>query len=236
MAIELVEEYLEFQSTPLMRGATSYIAHYTGRTTVSIHAPHARGDMEGQTQFISPNVSIHAPHARGDLSSPPPSSVLSVFQSTPLMRGATTAFPISLTVLEFQSTPLMRGATLIGLITASPLLVSIHAPHARGDLPSSIYLLNPSCFNPRPSCEGRLAVPAKLHAGARVSIHAPHARGDLVGRVLEVVARVSIHAPHARGDDRERHHALRRPGFQSTPLMRGATARCCETLNITYPI
>ena len=68
MAIELVEEYLEFQSTPLMRGATSYIAHYTGRTTVSIHAPHARGDFIVCALFLLLMVSIHAPHARGDRS------------------------------------------------------------------------------------------------------------------------------------------------------------------------
>ena len=56
-----------FQSTPLMRGATSQLyrrEHVAFQ--VSIHAPHARGDM-GAGAGDSPDlVSIHAPHARGD--------------------------------------------------------------------------------------------------------------------------------------------------------------------------
>ena len=55
---------------------------------ISIHAPHARSDLqpEGIAEFLK--ISIHAPHARSDMSgwgSRPTSG----FQSTLLMRGAT---------------------------------------------------------------------------------------------------------------------------------------------------
>ena len=35
--------------------------------TVSIHAPHARGDLRVRREVSHGDVSIHAPHARGDL-------------------------------------------------------------------------------------------------------------------------------------------------------------------------
>ena len=125
--------------------------------------------------------------------------------------------------------------------------ISIHAPHARSDLmisrqkswrlyfnprssceerltvmPSWRYLpnFNPrsSCeerqflricfmssvdFNPRSSCEERRQAVLKTRAVEHISIHAPHARSDLL-RLLQ------------------QEHLL---GFQSTLLMRGATAR-----------
>ena len=122
-------------------------------------------------------------------------------------------------------------------------------------------------FNPRPSCEGRLARCDIGVDDVAVSIHAPHARGDLHHRLEHVSEDVSIHAPHARGDgdikrtstlDKVSIHAPHARGdmeqarrlllllgfnprpscegrlgllerhrlgvrFQSTPLMRGAT-------------
>ena len=59
----------------------------------------------------------------------------------------------------------------------------------------------------------------------RISIHAPHARSD--GQELYMgwqASRISIHAPHARSDAKtsvKKYIAMR---FQSTLLMRGATA------------
>ncbi len=199
-----------FQSTPLMRGATQQNFRRHSHDEVSIHAPHARGDVmqavealkiaisfnprpscEGRRNdpraiAVIRDVSIHAPHARGD-------------------------------------GPAKRTGT-------PDAWVSIHAPHARGDHPSFIHA---PCF-------------------ASVSIHAPHARGDKFGIALLTWARfVSIHAPHARGDIRylsAMHSQNRfnpRPScegrlklgakkvwvktFQSTPLMRGATAASTPT-------
>ena len=60
-------EIEQFQSTPLMRGATNYRIVLAGYYDVSIHAPHARGDLDSGNINIEEIVSIHAPHARGDL-------------------------------------------------------------------------------------------------------------------------------------------------------------------------
>ena len=101
----------------------------------------------------------------------------------------------------FQSTPLMRGATGLLHLGVIAVAVSIHAPHARGDVG-----------------------PSAAHVEERVSIHAPHARGDVsvfrcMGHLL-----VSIHAPHARGDFKREWIDRADEKFQSTPLMRGATS------------
>ena len=62
------------------------------------------------------------------------------FQSTRPMRGATLARRKGGITKKFQSTRPMRGATLPCACTASPLPVSIHAPHAGrdGDSPADL--------------------------------------------------------------------------------------------------
>ena len=124
----------------------------------------------------------------------------------------------------FQSTLLMRGATL------APLTCRRYADH----------------FNPRSSCEERptsmrrVMWPSsfqstllmrgatffhRLHSCMNnISIHAPHARSDEVERLAEAPYAISIHAPHARSDRllSMSMHAVTE--FQSTLLMRGATA------------
>ena len=79
----------EFQSTPLMRGETIVQSMYPtepyyfnplpscegrlchhllsgGRTEISIHSPHARGDAARVLSLSVFCISIHSPHARGD--------------------------------------------------------------------------------------------------------------------------------------------------------------------------
>ena len=173
---------LLFQSTPLMRGATIPHGAHTRGAPVSIHAPHARGDQELLRGLRGLRVSIHAPHARGDRLAPRRLRRRSRFNPRPSCEGRLGMLPPVMDNDLFQSTPLMRGAT------------QASASRAR------------SCrsFNPRPSCEGRLDGAGRYLCGG-VSIHAPHARGDRVqGRLLYKRAVVSIHAPHARGDARRR--------------------------------
>ena len=62
-------------------------------------------------------------------------------------------------------------------------------------------------FNPRPPCGGRL-----------------------VHLVVEIVLRISIHAPHAGGDAAHAAAHLVADEFQSTPPMRGATAKAHKFL------
>ena len=102
----------EFQSTPLMRGATSIVKC----GVVTAHCFNPRPSCEGRRGSSSVVVSRF------------------LFQSTPLMRGATYALCLSFSRVRFQSTPLMRGATAFDFAVAQGTVVSIHAPHARGDM------------------------------------------------------------------------------------------------------
>ena len=118
-----------FQFTPLMRGATRLYDHY-GSNGVSIHAPHARGDIldSGSTRRWSFNS---RPSCEGRPTIADSLSLLA-FQFTPLMRGATKSRKVRCRDRSFNSRPSCEGR----LDTRSWKArhdVSIHAPHARGD-------------------------------------------------------------------------------------------------------
>ena len=160
-----------------MRGATSGRVGVEGHAAVSIHAPHARGDLVGIAVLLAREVSIHAPHARGDQRQRHGRDGRSWFQSTPLMRGATRAsdarscriarfnprpscegrLGVGVAVNDrrkFQSTPLMRGATGDARGARHGARVSIHAPHARGDsISHALPLVTPS-FQSTPLMRG----------------------------------------------------------------------------------
>ena len=124
-------------------------------------------------------ISIHSPHARGDSAASSCGASISGFQSTPLMRGETTtgaydaqggsdfnplpscegrpsSSKSSRARMVFQSTPLMRGETLCQSAAHRPRSISIHSPHARGDLANAVCIIT-----------------------LIISIHSPHARGDV---------------------------------------------------------
>ena len=125
--------YGVFQSTLLMRGATPLYwsnvtkGNFNPRSSceerqrasilyeackeISIHAPHARSDVENRVGLRFRDISIHAPHARSDVPMTSWMIMASIFQSTLLMRGATEKERSSRIPSEFQSTLLMRGAT-----------------------------------------------------------------------------------------------------------------------------
>ena len=162
-----------FQFTPLVRGATN-IRFNISPLKVSIHAPRARGD----------GIASGASRRK-------------TFQFTPLVRGATVIIQQPLSTQSFNSRPSCEGRHIYREII-TPLLVSIHAPRARGDKDTvkrrvlfyvSIHaprargdivwssISSPGRFNSRPSCEGRRAAAGAFTEG-QVSIHAPRARGD----------------------------------------------------------
>ena len=195
--------FLGFQSTLLMRGATSRrTSGFSRRLGISIHAPHARSDVFGGGAGGSATISIHAPHARSDADgqssrsrpgnfNPRSSceerleiithSFLSfLFQSTLLMRGATpSAMAIASSICKFQSTLLMRGATR----------------YATGD----DFMYCP--FQSTLLMRGATHVHVEDFVDRSISIHAPHARSDLIlSPPLTVIVSISIHAPHARSD------------------------------------
>ena len=146
------------------------------------------------------------------------------FQSTLLLRGATRTAGSGLPSNIFQSTLLMRGATLCRQSWDNALVISIHAPHARSDKTMQGRSPRTLHFNPRSSCEERRK-PYRAKSGTKsISIHAPHARSDRASASSYIGSAISIHAPHARSDICP--HSRNLPGitFQSTLLMRGATA------------
>ena len=166
--------YPRFNSRPSCEGRQNALDRWM-IFDVSIHAPHARGDdigfemlnlkgfnsrpsCEGRRVRPLPTtgavVSIHAPHARGDTSEIIPDKT-SRFQFTPLMRGATSRSRRPSPCGRFNSRPSCEGRRQT-YRRACCRPVSIHAPHARGDI---------------------LVFGWNLEM--RVSIHAPHARGDI---------------------------------------------------------
>ena len=123
-----------FQSTPLMRGETTTWRNSSAAKWISIHSPHARGDLVEHKLPLHREISIHSPHARGDCRCYNPVLRYPKFQSTPLMRGEThggggagIAVPISI------HSPHARGDLPAGMDKARPEIISIHSPHARGD-------------------------------------------------------------------------------------------------------
>ena len=125
-------------------------------------------------------VSIHAPHARGDFTSTRSSSFQRCFNPRPSCEGRQPAAREGGRRSMFQSTPLMRGATRHTLYNVPCVNVSIHAPHARGDMWISSLRSMARLFQSTPLMRGATASPGCRGTRCRVSIHAPHARGDLV--------------------------------------------------------
>ena len=82
---------------------------------VSIHAPHARGDVVGVNVPVRESVSIHAPHARGDGGLVGVVTLLESFNPRPSCEGRLKLHDAVKDAYQFQSTPLMRGATQEGL-------------------------------------------------------------------------------------------------------------------------
>ena len=125
-----------FQFTPLMRGATDRYVVTSEVTFVSIHAPHARGDSapnEGDKPINSFNS---RPSCEGRLRTARESFILAGFNSRPSCEGRHDEIHPYQVKAMFQFTPLMRGATCQLRPYGVALHVSIHAPHARGDIKS----------------------------------------------------------------------------------------------------
>ena len=101
--------------------------------------------------------------------------------------------------------------------------ISIHAPHARSDLYSDANAkgINISIHAPHARSD---SCPFKGHGCYGISIHAPHARSDILFEYINF----SLNNFNPRSSCEERHFMRivmsSPPEFQSTLLMRGATA------------
>ena len=147
------------------------------------------------------------------------------FQSTPLMRGETSFCRNLLDLFNhFNPLPSCEGRRCGCCTCCGCIMISIHSPHARGDLGIHLHRLQRSYFNPLPSCEGRLKSFA-LIATVRDFNPLPSCEGRRqIADEIELRIAISIHSPHARGDHSKRLLMQLLPAFQSTPLMRGETA------------
>ena len=216
------------------------------RLRVSTHATHARGDAVSEAQVYVDYQFQPTPLMRGATRAPlcnrRPSRC---FNPRPSCEGRPVGITICIATHEsFNPRPSCEGRPGGAPVPLDGALVSTHAPHARGD-PSDMAEPTPvqfqptplmrgatdhgtaaacrrRCFNPRPSCEGRLQRLCE-HRLQLVSTHAPHARGDC--GLVNLATFFSFQpTPLMRGATRVR--GIDRTivmKFQPTPLMRGAT-------------
>ena len=85
--------------------------------------------------------------------------------------------------------------------TKRKLAISIHSPHARGDLAADLCTTALTISIHSPHARGDRSSRSRYSSRDRISIHSPHARGDAVQwAVQEPTVFISIHSPHARGD------------------------------------
>ena len=172
-----LKPYVLFQSTLLMRGATSDVITSALNIWISIHAPHARSDYGNAGKGKELSISIHAPHARSDPVNRWKNHHVRIFQSTLLMRGATKMITILPLPILFQSTLLMRGAT-----------AEMRRCGYSGIFQSTL-LMRGATFNGFNACflerfqstllmRGATSVVPGKDAVVVISIHAPHARSD----------------------------------------------------------
>ena len=130
---QVIEDAFEFQSTLLMRGATT-----THSLCQSLHIFQSTLLMRGATRYSTVGVCL-----------------VSLFQSTLLMRGATRFAFCHATHLTYfnprSSCEERQGDEYI----AEGTLISIHAPHARSDVSAQTAGEELANFNPRSSCEER---------------------------------------------------------------------------------
>ena len=196
---------------------------FRAQFTISIHAPHARSDSAEEKHHEHGQISIHAPHARSDATAARAQTDKRYFNPrSSCEERLLTASRISATV-GFQSTLLMRGATryLCWYIVRDN--ISIHAPHARSDDDAIDDGYRPCKFQSTLLMRGATLDNLALAVRDRISIHAPHARSDMM--IIFKYQRVRDFNPRSSCEER-RDGSLKldfKQKFQSTLLMRGAT-------------
>ena len=127
--------YRGFQSTPLMRGATRRISAPDRRTSCFNPRPSCEGRQGCRPCQC---LRFRSFNPRPSCAGRPPSALSaalwnSEFQSTPLMRGATHPPCHREAWRGFNPRPSCEGRHLLREQRGVAGVVSIHAPHARGD-------------------------------------------------------------------------------------------------------
>ena len=196
-------ERLPFQFTPLIRGETLVAAGQNLPLTISIHSPHTRGDTcrgwpESTADHFNPLPSHEG--RRLFVRVAPEHRLISI--CSPHARGDCNRGDLLSFLLISIHSPHARG-DFAGHFQRAGAEISIHSPHARGDAVDRPRHKSQQDFNPLPSCEGR---PGTHNSVAKSGDFNP--------------------LPSYEGRRRKRsHERWLDQQFQSTPLMRGETAR-----------
>ena len=222
-----IGEYVEFQSTRPVRGATQLCLSDGGVHQISIHAPRAGRDVDRAGGAAGHHISIHAPRAGRDFLRL--SRGLSGGNFNPRApcgaRPPSTAFASRLS--KFQSTRPVRGATRPGQRDGCGEPISIHAPRAGRDLVCWLISSPRSHFNPRAPCGARLSRSSRNCIGRYFNPRAPcgarlHGRQQR-RRAIYFNPRAPCGARHDLA-----HNILLGWEFQSTRPVRGATQNTTE--------
>ena len=101
---------------------------------ISIHSPHTRGDLCGESRRYTASISIHSPHTRGDVCHRRSRGDLQRdFNPLPSYEGRRRARLERGKVIYFNPLPSYEGRPHTGGAIYSPYEISIHSPHTRGD-------------------------------------------------------------------------------------------------------
>ena len=174
---------------------------------------------------LSPDlyISNHSPHARGDDNRDSRRRRQKDFNPLPSCEGRRKIIANTWLSKQFQSTPLMRGETPDEQGKKATVAISIHSPHARGDIIYGRCGRVYNDFNPLPSCEGRRYVFTQKNFLACLFQSTPLMRGETCKPIkLACIWRFQS-TPLMRGETIFNHILFHHWLFQSTPLMRGET-------------
>ena len=207
-AQDFMGQHMEFQSTLLMRGATTcsifhYFTSLFQSTLLMRGATFRRARSAGRDRFQS-TLLMRGATRWSDTWPGDDRREETRFQSTLLMRGATPSCLLSHHhYRHFNPRSSCEERRTRRLACVELCRISIHAPHARSDQD----------------------ITDKLSRQYDISIHAPHARSDLIGLIATAIIAKFQSTLLMRGATR-----LPTPlppsviAFQSTLLMRGATS------------
>jgi len=124
----------EFQSTPLIRGATIAGISWPSKGRISIHAPHTRSDRDTAESITSRKISIHAPHTRSDPAKRQPQHPCADFNPRPSYEERlSTCTSLTSSRRNFNPRPSYEERRLQRAHRARQAHISIHAPHTRSD-------------------------------------------------------------------------------------------------------
>ena len=187
-----------FNPLPSCEGRLRTLHRFVFHMPISIHSPHARGDLMTHSRKSRKLNFNPLPSCEGRRRGASRERSQIKFQSTPLMRGETGTYLELKRAGNFNPLPSCEGRRTARFYSKRQR-ISIHSPHARGDRCAPFFY-------------------AKIGA---ISIHSPHARGDEIDETITKIKRISIHSPHTRGDSGWAYRRLMYSDFNPLPSCEG---------------